>query len=110
MKSLLVSAMSLAFAIGAVSTVNAVQPATAMTQEQSAQPGTDGWITTKVKTELMTNKGIPSNDISVTTSNGVVTLTGILDTREQVQQTVAVAKAVKGVQRVDSSGLTARKE
>ena len=110
MKNLFVSALGVALAFGVVTIAKAVQPAAAMTQDQTAPPGTDGWITTKVKTELMTNKGIPSNDITVTTSNGVVTLAGIVDTKEQVQQTVAAAKAVKGVRRVDSSGLTARKE
>ncbi|WP_347260684.1 tyrosine-type recombinase/integrase [Rudaea sp.] len=30
------------------------------TQDQSAQPGTDTWITTKVKAELMATKGIPA--------------------------------------------------
>lgn len=76
--------------------------------DESAQPGTDGWITTKVKTQLMSTKGIPSTDISVTTTNGVVTLSGVLDTKAQVQKSVAVAKGIKGVQKVDSSALTSR--
>jgi len=76
--------------------------------DTSAQPGTDGWITTKVKTQLMATKGIPSTDISVTTTNGVVTLSGVLDTKAQVQKSVAVAKGIKGVQKVDSSALTSR--
>jgi hyperosmotically inducible protein len=76
--------------------------------DKSAQPGTDGWITTKVKAELMSTKGIPSTDIAVTTTNGVVTLSGVVDTKAQVQKSIAVAKAVKGVQRVDSAALTSR--
>lgn len=76
--------------------------------DQSAQPGTDAWITTKVKAELMTTKDIPSTDISVTTTNGTVTLSGVLDTKAQVQKSVAVAKAVKGVHSVDSSALKSR--
>ena len=83
-------------------------PPAAMAQDKSDQPGTDTWITTKVKTELMTTKGIPSTDISVTTTNGVVTLAGVLDTKAQVQKSVAVAKAIKGVQQVDASALTSR--
>lgn len=74
----------------------------------SEQPGTDAWITTKVKTELMTTKGIPSTDISVTTNNGVVVLSGVLDSKAQVNKSVAVAKAVKGVRNVDSSALSSR--
>ncbi len=107
MKNMLATALSVFIAFGAVSTATAADRATAA-QDQSAQPGTDGWITTKVKAELMTTKGIPSNDISVTTTNGVVTLSGVVETKAQVQKSVAVAKAVKGVQRVDSSALSAR--
>jgi hyperosmotically inducible protein len=77
-------------------------------KDASAQPGTDTWITTKVKTELMATKGIPSTDISVTTTNGNVTLSGVVDTKAQVQKAVAVAQAVKGVHKVDSSALTSR--
>ena len=79
-----------------------------MSQDQSAQPGTDTWITTKVKAELMTTKGISSTDIDVTTTNGVVTLSGVLDSKAQVQKSIAVAKAVKGVKKVDSAALKTR--
>ena len=75
---------------------------------KSEQPGTDTWITTKVKTELMATKGIPSTDISVTTTNGNVTLSGVLETKAQVQKAIAVAQAVKGVHKVDSSALSSR--
>lgn len=77
-------------------------------QEQSAQPGTDTWITTKVKAELMATKGISSTDISVTTTNGTVTLSGVVDSKVQVDKAVAVARAVKGVHDVDSSALKSR--
>ena len=82
--------------------------ATASASDQFVQPGTDGWITTKVKAELMATKGISSTDISVTTTNGVVTLSGVLDSKAQVQKSVAVAKGIKGVQKVDSSALSSR--
>lgn len=80
----------------------------AMSSDKSAQPGTDTWITTKVKTELMATKGIPSTDISVTTTNGNVTLAGVVETKAQVQKAIAVAQAVKGVHNVDSTALTSR--
>ncbi|PRH80383.1 hypothetical protein C6N75_04450 [Streptomyces solincola] len=38
------------------------------------QEGSDAWITTKVKADLMTDKGIPGADITVETSQGVVSL------------------------------------
>lgn len=84
------------------------QSSTDMANAPSAQPGTDGWITTKVKTDLMATKGISSFDINVTTNNGVVTLSGNVDSKAQVQKAVAIAKGIKGVRDVDSSALKSK--
>ncbi len=69
------------------------------------QAVSDGWITTKVKAELATTKGIQSTDISVTTVDGVVTLTGVLQTKLAVKKAVAATRSIKGVKGVDASGL-----
>ncbi|MGH8189849.1 MAG: BON domain-containing protein [Rhodanobacteraceae bacterium] len=74
----------------------------------SNQVGSDGWITTKVKAELATTAGVSSTDISVTTTNGVVTLTGVLANDTEVDKAIAAAKSVKGVKSVDSAGLKAK--
>lgn len=66
----------------------------------------DAWITTKVKSELATTKGIKSTDISVTTADGVVTLTGTATSAAEKAKAEQVAKKVKGVKSVDGSGLT----
>ncbi len=79
-------------------------------QPTSEQPGTDTWITAKVKSELAMTKGVTSADISVTTTNGIVALSGMLDTKAQVDKAVACAEGVKGVHNVDSSALTARND
>lgn len=71
----------------------------------SQHPVADSWITTKVKAELATTEGIKSGDIDVTTKNGIVTLTGNVASKAQVQKAVAVAKGVKGVHNVDSTAL-----
>ena len=65
----------------------------------------DTWITTKVKAELATTDGVSSTAISVTTVDGVVTLTGVLPTRMAVDAAVANARSVEGVVDVDSAGL-----
>ncbi|HEX7732752.1 MAG TPA: BON domain-containing protein [Rhodanobacter sp.] len=70
-----------------------------------SQAGSDTWITTKVKTELATTKGVPSSEVSVHTVDGVVTLTGVLPTKIAVNKAVAAAKSIKGVKSVDASGL-----
>ena len=73
----------------------------------SDQPVTDTWITTKVKSELATTDGVKSMDIDVKTVDGKVTLTGMLATEMAVEKAVAAAKSIKGVTNVDSSGLKA---
>ena len=101
--ALTICTVGIAFADDAATTAPVV-----MSQDKSEQPGTDTWITTKVKSELMTTKGIPSTDISVKTTNGVVMLVGVVDTKAQVMKSVAVTKAIEGVHRVDASALTSR--
>ena len=73
----------------------------------TGQAVNDAWITTKVKSELATTKGVKSMDVTVKTVDGVVTLTGVLPTRNAVNKAVAVAKSVKGVKDVDAAGLKA---
>ncbi|RDJ00229.1 BON domain-containing protein [Dyella solisilvae] len=66
----------------------------------------DAWITTKVKSELATTKGIKSTDISVATMDGVVSLTGTATSATEKTKAEHVAMKVKGVKSVDSRGLT----
>ena len=66
----------------------------------------DAWITTKVKSEFGTTKGIKATDISVTTNDGVVSLSGTVATAKEKMHAEHVAKKVKGVKSVDASGLT----
>jgi hyperosmotically inducible protein len=82
-------------------------PAFAAGDNNSDQPVTDTWITTKVKSELATTDGVKSMDVDVKTVNGSVTLTGMLATETAVEKAVAAAKSVKGVKDVDASGLKA---
>ena len=74
----------------------------------SEQPGTDTWITTKVKADLLATEGVEGTKINVSTTNGVVTLAGVLDTQAQVDKAVEVARAIKGVTSIDSRALTSR--
>ena len=99
-------AFGLALACGGIATAYADNTDTSA--KSSQQPVTDTWITTKVKSELATTEGIKSGDISVTTKNGLVTLSGTVNSKAQLQKSIAVAKAVKGVREVDSTALTSR--
>ena len=101
--SLFAAGLMVAFAAVPVSQVMA-QDSTGSSSSTS-ETG-DAWITTKVKSEFTTTKGISSTDISVTTTNGVVTLTGTATSKHEKTKAVNVAKKVKGVKSVDATGLT----
>lgn len=60
----------------------------------------DAVITTKVKTKLIEDPLTKARKIDVDTVNGVVTLTGLVDSEEEIQRAVAIAQSVPGVKRV----------
>jgi hyperosmotically inducible protein len=62
----------------------------------------DGWITTKIKTELATTKGVKSGDVHVDTDAGVVRLSGTVDGPLAAERAIETALKVKGVEAVDS--------
>lgn len=74
-------------------------------QHDSSQPGTDTWITTKVKGDLLVSGGTPGTEIGVETKNGVVWLSGNVATKEQHDQAVAKARMIEGVKSVNASKL-----
>jgi hyperosmotically inducible periplasmic protein len=67
----------------------------------------DGWITTKVKSEILGSSLAKGFDVSVTTTHGVVVLTGSLATQDAVEHVKDIARKVDGVKSVDISGLKA---
>ena len=72
----------------------------------SEQPGTDTWITTKVKSSLLADSDVAGLDINVETVNGVVTLTGQVDQQTQVAEASRIAREIEGVTDVRTDGLT----
>jgi hyperosmotically inducible protein len=92
----------------ASSSSSAMQSNGSMQSSNQTVPGKvdDTWITTKVKSELASAKNVKSADISVTTTEGVVALSGTVASAKQKAHVVHIAKNVKGVKSVDGSGLT----
>ncbi|MBB5206763.1 BON domain-containing protein [Chiayiivirga flava] len=80
----------------------------AASETDSAQPGTDTWITTKVKADLLATENVDGTKINVTTVNGVVTLAGVLDDQAQVDRAIALTKAIEGVTGVETKALKTR--
>lgn len=62
----------------------------------------DSAITVKVKSALLRDKDLNSFDIKVQTFNGVVQLSGFVDSRGQIDKATEVASAVNGVQKVQN--------
>ncbi|MCX7614088.1 MAG: BON domain-containing protein [Caldimicrobium sp.] len=60
----------------------------------------DALITTKVKTRLIEDPITKARKIDVDTVNGVVTLTGLVDSEEEIHRAVAIAQSVPGVKKV----------
>jgi len=104
-RHLLVSLAAAGAMMISVTTTFAREQSPADTTNGSEQPVTDTWITTKVKAELATTDGVKSTDISVTTVDGVVTLSGMLTSPTGIDKAVAAAKSIKGVKRVDATAL-----
>jgi len=65
----------------------------------------DSWITTKVKSEIMADSVSKGFDVSVTTTHGVVVLTGTLANQDAIDHVKDLTEKVKGVKSVDTSSL-----
>ena len=75
---------------------------------EAKEATSDTWITTKVKSALVTEKGIPGTDIKVETNKGVVSLSStVAVTDAQKTTAVAITKKIKGVKAVSADGLKA---
>ncbi len=86
--SVLVAAAALAVTAGVASADDHVK---------SDQPVKDSYITTKVKAELAKDKGTKARDIHVDTKDGVVMLSGAVDSTAEKELAEKDAKKIKGV-------------
>lgn len=68
---------------------------------KTASAASDTWITTKVKTKIVGDKALKGASLDVSTTGGIVTLTGTVRTEAQRKHAIAVTKATKGVKDVD---------
>ncbi|MHB1943141.1 MAG: BON domain-containing protein [Acidiferrobacteraceae bacterium] len=68
--------------------------------------GSDTWITTKVKSEILANSVSKGFDVNVKTIHGVVILKGALPNQEAINRVKDIAQKVDDVKSVDTSSLT----
>jgi osmotically-inducible protein OsmY len=71
--------------------------ASTATQESTGEYIDDSAITAKVKTALLNEPTLKSNEISVETFKGRVQLSGFVSSRANIDKAVEVAQAVGGV-------------
>jgi hyperosmotically inducible protein len=67
---------------------------------KTAEVTTDGWISTRIKTDFMGDEALRASDIKVDTNDHVVTLTGAVPNAAARDKAVQIAKGVEGVHRV----------
>jgi hyperosmotically inducible protein len=112
-KSMLIASIVMTFAVLPLpqvmaedTTASSPSSSSSSSNETVSDKTDDSWITTKVKSELLDTKNVKSTDISVTTTEGVVALSGtVTSTREKIH-VIHVTKLVKGVKSVDASALS----
>ena len=109
-RTVLAAGLTAAFALIPLSQVAAQDASANDSMQHSNQTvpdkAADAWITTKVKSEFGTSKTVKATDISVTTVDGTVSLSGTVGSAQEKLDAVRVAKSVKGVKSVDASGIT----
>jgi osmotically-inducible protein OsmY len=63
----------------------------------------DSWITTKLVSEYAVDKGVKASQVRVKTRDGVVRLTGTVDSPQEAERAIQIALKTKGVVAVDAA-------
>lgn len=77
--------------------------------KEAEQDISDSWITAKVKSTLMYSSNVNGSDIDASTSAGVVTLKGKVDSGAERALAIELADNVRGVKSVQAQSLTITK-
>ncbi len=90
--------------------VKDAKPSTAATAKSSSHEAgneiSDSWITTKVKSTYLYSSNVDGAGISVNTKDGIVTLSGKVDSDAERALAIEFAQNVRGVKSVQSKALT----
>jgi osmotically-inducible protein OsmY len=76
------------------------------TAERDGEPGIrdrvdDAWVTTKIQSQFFLDRDIKGRNIDVTTRQGVVTLSGEVESDAERENALRIARETEGVTRVD---------
>jgi hyperosmotically inducible protein len=72
-------------------------------QKNAKRVANDSLITSKVKGKMLKDEGLKSLKVSVETHQGIVLLSGFVDTENQIQQAEKIALGTEGVNSVKNS-------
>ena len=75
-------------------------------EQDTSQEISDTWITTKVKSTFMYSSNVDNDDISVSTKDGSVTLSGKVSSGAERELAIELAQNVRGVKSVNATALT----
>jgi hyperosmotically inducible periplasmic protein len=75
----------------------------AVQQKEAKQVASDSSITSKIKSKYLLEKGIKSFKVSVETKDGIVVLSGFVDTESAKTRAEQIAASVSGVKSVKSA-------
>jgi osmotically-inducible protein OsmY len=59
----------------------------------------DAWLTTKIKSQMLTDSAIPGSRIKVVTENGIVYMLGLV-TKQEATRATNLVQGVSGVQKI----------
>lgn len=91
--------------LSAPSTANPIQERGEETLERTGRIASDSWITTKVRSSLLADPITKGMNIGVKTMEGVVSLSGQVDTQAEYDRALQLASGIKGVKRVNAAEL-----
>lgn len=104
-RKIAIAAVTALLSMPAIASAQESMPKTETDETPAVRAGeevSDAWITTKVKTDLMATGDVPGTGIDVDTRDGVVTLTGTVESQAVADKAKSVARNIKGVKRVES--------
>jgi len=101
------SMISIAFALAVAFFIVSCGGSTASAPRSSGAAGMstsdDATITARVKTVLLNDTQVNATRIDVTTSNGVVTMSGVVKSKAEEERAIQLARQVSGVRDVKST-------
>ena len=77
-------------------------PGASQAMSRAGEAVADSAITAQVKTAFLADAAVKGLQVNVETHDGVVMLSGALDTAANVDRAVTIAKGIEGVKSVDS--------